>query len=116
MGVGEGDNAGSGAWSIRHVSSQKREAAERLRKERGVDLMPPISRNLQLFSCGQVAFFLVFFNLALPSRPTSVVMGKHWQQKQQQQQGTGIVFSKSEDTCTACKEMSCKSRKAVTFY
>lgn len=23
-GVGEGDNAGSGAWSIRHVSSQKR--------------------------------------------------------------------------------------------
>lgn len=61
MGVGEGDNAGSGAWSIRHVSSQKREAAERLRKERGVDLMPPISRNLQLFSCGQVAIFFYFF-------------------------------------------------------
>lgn len=36
---------------------RKEEAAERLIKERGVDLMPPISRNLQLFSCGQVAFF-----------------------------------------------------------
>lgn len=54
---GGGGKAGSGAWSIRHVSSQKKGGGGEAEKGAGCRFNAPVSRNLQLSGCSQVAFF-----------------------------------------------------------